>query len=157
MEPDRSGLAASRSVAGTATRRTRSLIAVGLAVAACGPRGPVEEPELLAGTSSVQYPTDLWDAGMEGEAILMVRVTDAGIVDSAYVEESSGHAAFDSAAVRGSRDMRFTPATRGGQRIVMWTRLPIRFRLEATEPTDARVPAAAGTDTGRAGHETGHD
>jgi protein TonB len=115
-------------------------------VLACGPDGPVELPELLPGPSTVEYPVDLWDARMEAETLLMVRVTEAGSVDSVYVEESSGFAAFDSAAVRGSRLMRFTPGSQDGNRIVMWTRLPIRFRLEASEPGDAAVPGRPGHD-----------
>ena len=161
MEPVRTRVSSGRARrCAVAARRTASgwLVASSLIVAgACGPDGPVEQPELVPGTAAVEYPTDLWDARMEGEAVLMVRVTDAGIVDSVYVEESSGFAAFDSAAVRGSREMRFMPGRQGGQRMAMWTRLPIRFRREASEPTDARVPAAAGSDSGHAASDTGHD
>jgi TonB family protein len=56
-----------------------------------------------------------------------VRVTDTGAVDSVYVLEPSGQAAFDSAAVRGVRNLKFAPGRRGDDRIAMWARLPVRF------------------------------
>ena len=54
-------------------------------------------------------------------------VTDTGQVDSVEVMESSGVPAFDSAAVRGARDLRFSPARRGGKRIEVWAKVPVRF------------------------------
>lgn len=81
--------------------------------------------------SPFRYPIALWDRRAEGETILMVHVTDVGRVDSAYVLLSSGEAAFDSAAVAGSRGLRFSPARRGDDRVASWARLPVRFRLPA--------------------------
>ncbi|MDH5590643.1 MAG: energy transducer TonB, partial [Gemmatimonadota bacterium] len=47
--------------------------------------------------------------------------------DSAEVAESSGHPAFDSAAVAGARELKFRPARRDGKRIRVWAEVPIRF------------------------------
>jgi TonB family protein len=99
-------------------------------LAACGAEGgaddDVQEPTPLA-AAAVQYPVDLWDEVVEGEVVVLVHVTPTGGVDSAYIHTSSGHAAFDSAALAGARETRFHPARRGDKRIPMWAKLPVRF------------------------------
>ena len=91
----------------------------------------VTRPAVLTDQSPFRYPIDLWDRRIEGEAVLMVHVTDAGAVDSAYVLISSGQPAFDSAALAGSGELRFTPGRRGDERVATWARLPVRFRMPA--------------------------
>jgi TonB family protein len=100
-----------------------------VAVAACvAEEVAVQEPELIENDSPFRYPIDLWDEGTEGETIVMVRVTPTGGVDSVYVAESSGYAAFDSAAVSGARELRFVPGRRDDRRAAMWARVPVRFQ-----------------------------
>jgi TonB family protein len=100
-----------------------------VAVTACAEAEVVvQEPELIENDSPFRYPVDLWDEGTEGETIVMVRVTPTGGVDSVYVAESSGHAAFDSAAVSGARALRFVPGRRDDRRVAMWARVPVRFQ-----------------------------
>ena len=110
----------------------RVLSAVGLALVTMGgcqeQPVPVTEPEVITLESPFAYPVELWDAGAEGETLVMVHVTETGAVDSVYVLESSGHAAFDSAAVDGARTLDFAPGRRGDRRIAMWARLPVRFQ-----------------------------
>ena len=92
----------------------------------------VTDPVPIAGDASpFRYPVPLWDARAEGETLLMVHVTDEGAVDTAYVLASSGHAAFDSAALAGSRQLRFEPGRRGDEAIASWARIPVRFRMPA--------------------------
>ncbi len=93
----------------------------------CGGEGEIEQPAPLYGDVPIEYPLQLWDEDMEGETVLRVRVTDTGQVDSVEVLESSGLPAFDSAAVRGATDLRFSPARRGGKRIEVWAKVPVRF------------------------------
>jgi TonB family protein len=50
-----------------------------------------------------------------------------GKVDSVEVMESSGQTAFDSAAIAGAREMRFSPARKNGKRIEVWAEVPIHF------------------------------
>jgi protein TonB len=104
---------------------------VGVAVAAlglgCSGDQTVEKPEPLYGQVSVEYPVELWDQDVEGETLLKVRVTDLGRVDSIEVMQSSGQPAFDSAAIAGARDLRFTPARKNGKRIEVWAQVPIHF------------------------------
>lgn len=109
---------------------------------------PLTLPQPMPGTSPVVYPTDLWDLGVQGQTLLMVRITEGGVVDSAYVLEPSAHAAFDSAAVQGALRLRFTPGRRGDRPIPLWTRLPIRFQRDSlrNEPT-AQVADSTRTGT----------
>lgn len=96
-------------------------------VAGCGDRGLVENPIPLYGEVPIEYPLDLWDADVEGEILLRVRVTEMGTVDSVEVLEASGYPAFDSAAVRGALRLEYRPAQRNGRRIPVWAKVPIQF------------------------------
>jgi len=105
---------------------------LGVALAAamtlgCGAEGEIEQPTPLYGEVPIEYPIHMWDQDMEGETLLRVRVEDTGGVDSVEVVESSGFAAFDSAAMEGARRLRFTPARRDGKRIEVWAHVPVRF------------------------------
>jgi len=117
----------------------RALVMAVLLLAACG-GGEEEVPPQQISASTFHYPEDLWDAGVEGETLLRVRVTTEGAVDTAVVERSSGEAAFDSAAVQGAYDLRFEPAQRGDRAIEAWVLLPVQFNREgdAAEPPPAR-------------------
>jgi TonB family protein len=130
----------------------RAVLAAGVAVmalgwAGCGEDGMLEDPEIITVDSPFKYPVAMWDDGVEGETVVMVRVTEMGGVDSVYVYESSGHAAFDSAAVAGARELRFAPGRRDDRRVTTWTRVPVRFLLEGENGT---VPAPAGSLSSRA-------
>jgi TonB family protein len=123
----------------------RGLFAVILApvalLAGCGDDDAVvHQPELITTDSPFRYPVDLWDAGEEGETLVMVRVTEAGAVDSVYVIQSSGQPAFDSAAVHGARDLRFTPGRRDDQAVTSWAKVPVRFNLSDPEPQTGAMP-----------------
>jgi TonB family protein len=125
-----------------------------LSLASCGDdpqEAQIEEPSLLTDESPFRYPVALWDEGVEGETLLMVRVTDTGGVDSVYVLEPSGQAAFDSAAVHGARVLRFAPGRRDDRRVSMWARLPVRFYMNDTTPTQGGAGRAARPDAPGAG------
>jgi protein TonB len=87
----------------------------------------IEQPRPLYGEDPIEYPITLWDRGIEGETLLRVRVNDMGTVDSVEVVESSGHVALDSAAVRGAKELRFSPGRRNGRRIEVWAQVPVHF------------------------------
>ena len=99
-----------------------------LLLSACEPE-PVEPPRLHA-APVIPYPEELWDAGVEGETVLRVFVTQAGRADSARIDQSSGYQSFDNAARRGAANMSFEPARRGAERAAAWVRIPIQFRLQ---------------------------
>ena len=111
------------------TRRSAFVLALGtLALAVgCAGEGEIDQPAPLYGDVPIDYPLRLWDQDMEGQTILRVRVNDTGGVDSVQVFESSGHPDFDSAAVRGAKDLRFSPARRDGERIDVWATVPVHF------------------------------
>jgi periplasmic protein TonB len=88
----------------------------------------VTEPRQLS-ESPFQYPEELWDAGVQGKTTLRVFITEQGSVDTVRVEHTSGHEAFDSAALAGARLLKFDPARRGGQPIAVWRSLPVEFNL----------------------------
>jgi len=114
---------------------------------ACGGEGEIERPTPLYGEVPIEYPLHLWDQDLEGETLLRVRVTDTGGVDSVEVLSSSGHEAFDEAAVRGARSLRFTPARRDGQRIPVWARVPVHFSKKPRP--DSLVAGGPGGDRQR--------
>ena len=107
-----------------------------VALSACAEELPETAPRQLEG-SPFHYPEELWDAGVEGETVLRLYVTEAGSVDSVRVEKGSGYAAFDSSAVLGARDLRFDPAKRGPEPMGAWVLLPVQFDLPATDSADA--------------------
>jgi TonB family protein len=119
-------------------------IGLALALAACGDSGePLHQPVPAAGENPIDYPVSMWDRRVEGETMLLVHVTELGDVDSAYVETTSGHPEFDSAAVAGARKLQFTAGRRGEHAVAMWTRLPVRFALDSTATVGE--PASAGS------------
>ena len=106
------------------------MVALALALSAgagCAGDQDIERPTPLYGQVPIEYPLELWDEDVEGSTLLRVRVTDTGRVDSVVVLETSGHAAFDSAAIMGARDLHFTPARRKGRRIEVWAEVPVHF------------------------------
>jgi protein TonB len=107
--------------------RLSGLLALAGLASACGDGAMVENPTPLYGEVPIEYPVDLWDADVEGETLLRVRVTEDGGVDSVEVLEASGYPAFDSAAVRGALQLRYSPARKDGRRISVWARVPVQF------------------------------
>ncbi|MDT8368238.1 MAG: energy transducer TonB [Longimicrobiales bacterium] len=96
-------------------------------LAACAGEQQIQRPSPLFQNIPIEYPLDLWDQGVEGETLVRVRVSETGTVTEVEILESSGWAAFDSAAVVGARQLRFDPARRNGRRIEVWARVPILF------------------------------
>jgi protein TonB len=96
-------------------------------LAGCAGDQQIERPTPLYGEIPIAYPTGLWDQDVEGETLLRVLVSETGGVDSVEVAQSSGHAAFDSAAIAGARELRFQPARRNGKRIEVWAQVPVHF------------------------------
>jgi periplasmic protein TonB len=109
-----------------------------LVLAACGGTEEENPPQQIS-ASTFHYPEDLWDAGVEGETLLRVRVNTEGAVDTAVVERSSGHPGFDSAAVAGAYELRFEAATRADQPVEAWVLLPVQFNRESgnAEPPES--------------------
>jgi TonB family protein len=133
----------------TRPNRTHALLAAGLLLAACE-RGPVPEtPPRQVSESPFQYPEDLWDAQVEGQTTLKLFISENGTVDTARIDRGSGYAAFDSAALAGSRQLRFRPATRGGKAVAAWFLLPVQFELNTADSAAAPSPPRPAPDTSK--------
>jgi protein TonB len=133
----------------TRTNPTHALLAAALLLAACE-RGPVPEtPPRQLSASPFQYPEELWDAQVEGQTTLKLFISERGTVDTSRIDRGSGYPAFDSAALAGSRELRFQPATRGGRPVAAWFLLPVQFELNAADSAGAAPAPRAAPDTTR--------
>lgn len=91
---------------------------------------PDETPKMLNEDLPFHYPPALYARKVQGNVTLRLYVDHAGQVtpDSTRIEESSGYAGLDSAAVRGSQDLRFTPAKLRGEPLGVAILFPVYFR-----------------------------
>lgn len=120
---------------------------MGLALLGCSSDRGIERPRPLFSESPVEYPLTLWDQGIEGSTLVRVLVNEGGGVDSVVVVETSGHAAFDLAAVEGAKEMSFEPATKGGEPLRVWARVPVHFSKKPGPPNELQPgPPMAGGD-----------
>jgi protein TonB len=74
-----------------------------------------------------EYPTMLRDAGVGGVVVVWFFIDETGIVQNAQVNESSGQAQLDEAALRAAQQFRFTAAMNRDQPVAVWVQIPIRF------------------------------
>ena len=91
---------------------------------------PDEVPRLVTADLPFRYPADMYARRAQGNVMLRLFVDSNGLVrrDSTRVDESSGYAALDSAAVRGSIDLRFVPAKVRGEPMGIAVLFPVYFR-----------------------------
>jgi protein TonB len=77
-----------------------------------------------------RYPAALYARKVQGNVTLRLRIDRDGqvSVDSTRIEESSGYAALDSAAVKGSQELRFIPAKLRGEPMPVTILFPVYFR-----------------------------
>jgi periplasmic protein TonB len=112
-----------------------------LLVAGCNRSDPLPEtPPRQVSESPFHYPEELWDAGVEGQTVLKVFVAENGRVDTVHVEQSSGHAAFDTAAVAGAHRLLFEPALRGDEPMGVWVLLPVQFDMTNAAERSEETP-----------------
>lgn len=71
------------------------------------------------------YPEAAIRQGLEGEVLVLLLLDPTGAVIAARIEESSGHALLDDAALRAVRRLRSLPADAPAESL-----LPVRFRLQ---------------------------
>jgi protein TonB len=75
------------------------------------------------------YPGLARKRGQEGTVFLKVLVNKEGRVDELEIETSSGFTLLDRAAVSAVRKWSFEPGRRGDERVPMWVRVPVTFKL----------------------------
>jgi len=76
-----------------------------------------------------RYPESARRAGVQGTALVRVRVLADGTVGEVLIEQSSGNSDLDAAAVEAVRRWRFEAARRGGAPVAVWVLIPFRFTL----------------------------
>ncbi|MFC7473439.1 energy transducer TonB [Dankookia sp. GCM10030260] len=76
------------------------------------------------------YPDRARDAGIEGTALLRLRVTADGTTQEIRLLRSAGNRLLDEAAQAAARRWEIAPALQGGRAIEAWVEVPVRFRLD---------------------------
>lgn len=76
------------------------------------------------------YPMIARKRAYQGTVVLDVLVSREGRVKELTLSASSGHSILDQAAMASVKTWLFDPGTRGGEKVDMWVKVPVRFRLE---------------------------
>jgi protein TonB len=77
-----------------------------------------------------EYPLIARKRGYQGTVVLEVLVNREGKVKELTLSASSGYSVLDQAALTGVKTWLFDPGTRGGEKVDMWVKVPVRFQLE---------------------------
>ena len=113
---------------------------------------PDEVPRMLNTELPFHYPAALYARKVQGNVTLRLRIDRDGQVsaDSTRIEESSGYAALDSAAVKGSQELHFIPAKLRGEPMPVTILFPVYFRHPDAHalPGDTILKRGATTSTG---------
>jgi TonB family protein len=101
----------------------------GEAFSGVGPR-PDVLPVMLNKELPFRYPPSLYSQKVQANVTLRVFIDKEGgiVAESTHVAESSGYPPLDSAAVRGSSELRFIPAKTRGQAVPVSILFPVYFR-----------------------------
>ena len=99
-------------------------------------RQPDVAPVMLNKELPFRYPPALYAQKIQGNVTLRIYIDSNGaiIADSTHVAETSGFSALDSAAMKGSRDLKFDPAKTKGQPVPVSILLPVFFRHPDAPP-----------------------
>jgi TonB family protein len=114
----------------------RDARAVRLPRAATQPPVPDELPALATTELPFKYPAALYARKVQGNVTLKLFIDRDGRVlgDSPRVEEPSGFAALDSAAIAGASELRFVPAKLRGEPMAFSILFPVYFRHPEARP-----------------------
>jgi len=93
-----------------------------------------EAPVALNPEVPIAYPPALYDRKIEGDVTLRLFVDSTGklIPESTRVADPSGYSALDSAALAGSKTLKFAPAKRHGVAVATAFLQPVEFRQVGT-------------------------
>src|SRR5437588_9826638 len=114
-------------------------------------RQPDVAPVMLNKELPFRYPPALYAQKVQGNVTLRIFIDSNGAIvpDSTRIAETSGFTALDSAAMKGSRELKFEPAKTLGQPVPVSILLPVYFRHPDAPPLAGdsviikRDPAAA--------------
>ena len=93
-------------------------------------------PVMLNKEPPFRHPRSLYAKKAQGDVTLRLFIDTLGNVnpDSTQVVKTSGFTAFDSAAIEGSRALRFSPAWRDGKPVALTILFPVLFRHPDAPP-----------------------
>jgi protein TonB len=148
-------------------RKRNSLMIVALVIAAGCKKGdgsslpfqtvgkqPDIAPVMLNKELPFRYPPALYAQKVQGNVTLRIFIDREGaiVADSTRIAETSGFTALDSAAMKGSRDLKFEPAKTQGQAVPVSILLPVFFRHPDAPPLagDSIIPHDTATTTSTA-------
>jgi TonB family protein len=99
-------------------------------------RQPDIAPVMLNKELPFRYPPALYAQKVQGNVTLRIYIDSNGAIvpESTRVAETSGFNALDSAAMKGSRDLKFEPAKTQGQPVPVSILLPVYFRHPDAPP-----------------------
>lgn len=99
-------------------------------------RQPDIAPVMLNKELPFRYPPALYAQKVQGNVTLRIFIDSDGqiVADSTRVAETSGFNALDSAAMKGSRDLKFEPAKTQGRPVPVSILLPVFFRHPDAPP-----------------------
>jgi protein TonB len=99
-------------------------------------RQPDVPPVMLNKELPFRYPPALYAQKVQGNVTLRIYIDSNGAIvpDSTRIAETSGFTALDSAAMKGSRDLKFEPARTVGQPVPVSILLPVYFRHPDAPP-----------------------
>jgi TonB family protein len=97
---------------------------------------PDEVPRMLNTDLPFRYPAALYARKVQGNVTLRLHLDRDGAVlaDSTRVEEPSGYPALDTAALKGSTELRFVPAKLKGEAMPVTILFPVYFRHPEARP-----------------------
>ncbi len=99
-------------------------------------RQPDVAPVMLNKELPFRYPPALYAQKVQGNVTLRIFIDREGAIipDSTRIAETSGFTALDSAAMKGSRELKFEPAKTQGQPVPVSILLPVFFRHPDAPP-----------------------
>src|SRR2546429_4085012 len=97
---------------------------------------PDVAPVMLNKELPFRYPPALYAQKVQGNVTLRIFIDREGTIvpDSTRIAETSGFTALDSAAMKGSRELKFEPAKTQGQPVPVSILLPVFFRHPDAPP-----------------------
>src|SRR5438874_5778371 len=99
-------------------------------------RQPDVAPVMLNKELPFRYPPALYAQKVQGNVTLRIFIDREGVIspDATRIAETSGFTALDSAAMKGSRALKFEPAKTQGQPVPVSILLPVYFRHPDAPP-----------------------
>ncbi|MGH7720798.1 MAG: energy transducer TonB [Gemmatimonadaceae bacterium] len=97
---------------------------------------PDSMPRMLNAELPFRIPKSLYEQKVQGNVTLRIFIDTSGsvVTESTSVVQSSGHPSLDSAAVKGSEELRYTPAKLRGEPMALSVLLPVYFRHPDAPP-----------------------